>query len=481
MTKKEFIQKSTGDSLSAEEWNELTGYTNDIVDELNSLEPSPTPTPTPSGDSPVVVTNDTETGGDPAAGVSIVSGIEQIGTAKVIELTKKKKGVNTTLTSGNNINIEPRESVDETKGGNISFKPGDDIEFCSHHRLASNQDEVSMKIIDGDDNPVKLQLNLESLTLTTKDSTSDTPNVLDVNVNSAKNTKGYLKVRAQAIDLRCEDHGGVALQPKGFDNDGSATSYITNNLATGTADSAPESEGEKFIGISLSFLRNHFTIDPDSDYILRVVSRSNSSSGSLYLFTNTVFDCAHATSFSSNQVSCNASNEVNTLSLLGSMGSTDNRSMLQALLEDNTAEYLLVGTTPTQVSPGTLGAGSYLEIVKKTPVYNNMNKIKFEHGGGDGLEFGTFNTEHTSVFTTDYRFNKDGVIMLATRVKEASDKADPSDPTTAYKYVKQNDDFYDVISSSDPTCTWNDLVTIISELKAMRDNNEGPWQTNPGL
>jgi hypothetical protein len=95
-----------------------------------------------------------------------------------------------------------------------------------------------------------------------------------------------------------------------------------------------------------------------------------------------------------------------------------------------------------------------------------MNKIKFEHGGGDGLEFGTFNTEHTSLFTEDYRFNKNGVIKLATRTTEASDKADAHDPTTALKYVKAADDFYDNIDNTDPTCTWADIVSYISWLKS---------------
>jgi len=181
---------------------------------------------------------------------------------------------------------------------------------------------VSIKIIDGEDNPVKLQVNAASMTLTTKDKVGADANVFDINVNSGKNTKGYLKVRAQAIDLRCEDHGGIALQPKGSDGQG------------------------------------------------------------------------------------------------------------------------------------------------------HMNKIKFEHGGGDGLEFGTFNTEHTSLFTGDYRFNKAGVIRLATRTTEASDKADANDPTTAYKYVKAADDFYDNIDANDPTCTWEDIVKYIAWAKA---NNQGPW------
>ena len=311
MTKQTFTQKQTGDILSAQEWNGLTGYVNEAVDAINE-----------GGSNTVSATDVTQSGGDPTVNVAVASGVSTVGSPVVMQLTKKKKGVNTTLTSENNINIEPRESVDTSKGGNISFKPGDDIEFCSHHRLAENQDEVSIKIIDGEDNPVKLQVNAASMTLTTKDKVGADANVFDINVNSGKNTKGYLKVRAQAIDLRCEDHGGIALQPKGSDGQG------------------------------------------------------------------------------------------------------------------------------------------------------HMNKIKFEHGGGDGLEFGTFNTEHTSLFTGDYRFNKAGVIRLATRTTEASDKADANDPTTAYKYVKAADDFYDNIDANDPTCTWEDIVKYIAWAKA---NNQGPW------
>lgn len=109
---------------------------------------------------------------------------------------------------------------------------------------------------------------------------------------------------------------------------------------------------------------------------------------------------------------------------------------------------------------------------------SHMNKIKFEHGGGDGLEFGTFNTEKTSLFTEEYRFRKDGIIKLATRtpVARATDgsdsKYDSSDPTTHYYYAKQADDFYDVVAQSDPTCTWEDLVKFVAWAKT---NNFGPW------
>ena len=301
--------KANGDQLTAVEWNNLAADVNELGAGGSNAEV-------------VSATDVTESGGDPTVNIAVASGVVAVGSPVVMQLTKKKKGVNTTITSGNNINIEPRESVESTKGGNISFKPGDDIEFCSHHRLAANQDEVSVKVINGDDEPVKLQLNAASMTLTTKDKTGNDSNVFDINVNSGKNTKGYLKVRAQAIDLRCEDHGGIAIQPKGTDGQG------------------------------------------------------------------------------------------------------------------------------------------------------HMNKIKFEHGGGDGLEFGTFNTEHTSLFTGDYRFNKNGVIRLATRTTVTSDKVDVSDPTTAYKYVKAADDFYDNIDANDPTCTWEDIVKFIAWAKA---NNQGPF------
>ena len=120
-----------------------------------------------------------------------------------------------------------------------------------------------------------------------------TGNVLDKNGENERDERGYLKVRAQAIDLRCEKHGGIALQPKGYDSDG------------------------------------------------------------------------------------------------------------------------------------------------------NMNKIKFEHGGGDGFEFGTFNTEKTSIFTDEYRFNREGIWKMATRqtTPNSKDIYDDNTPlgkpsTAAMQYVK---------------------------------------------
>lgn len=269
--------KQTGDQLTATEWNNLAADVNEL--------------------------------GAGGAGA---------GSSEYVNVTSKG---NVEISSPKNINIEPAGDETTNTYGDISLKPGDDIEFLSEHRPSDKQDEISLKVHNGDKQPVKLQINASEFVLSTKDKVGQNANVLDVTVNSAKNTRGYLKVRAQAIDLRSESHGGIALQPKGTD---------------GTFE----------------------------------------------------------------------------------------------------------------------------------------NKIKFEHGGGDGLEFGTFNTQHTSLYTNDYRFKKDGVIRLATRTTVASDKADENDATTAYKYVKADDDFYDNIDANDPTCTWEDIVKYIAWAKA---NNQGPW------
>lgn len=278
MNKKTFIQKSNGDTLEASEWNELTGYVNEAVDAIN-----------------------TGGSGDGLPNLYINSkGNLNLETSTELGNTSKGK-----------INIEAMSD--------IQLKPGDDIILYSHHREEGKQDEVAVKVTDGDDIPVKTQINTSEINLTTKVNSNTDGGDMNIGINCNTNKRGYLKVRAQAIDLRCEKHGGVSLQPKGFDNDG------------------------------------------------------------------------------------------------------------------------------------------------------NMNKIKFEHGGGDGLEFGTFNTEKTSIFTDEYRFNKNGVWKMATREKEASGKTirDENESgvvpagkewTGAYKYVKQSDDFYDIISGTDAQCTTEDII-----------------------
>lgn len=318
----------TGDQLTATAWNNLAAD----VNELGAT----------GGNSGVVSTEV-----DPEdANKTFV----KVGEVTVAELTSKgEKGTNVGLSGDNNINIEPRPAAGDgsgkntpglanRKGGNIALKPGDDIEFWGHKRGTSKSDEVSVKILTEvpkasdptktDEVAAKLQLNAADIVLTSKDKQTKSDE-MNVTVNKAADTRGYLKVRAQAIDLRCEDHGGIALQPKGTDGEG------------------------------------------------------------------------------------------------------------------------------------------------------HENKIKFEHGGGDGLEFGTFNTEKTSIYTNEYRFKKDGVWKMATRETEVSDKADANDSTTSHKYVKQNDDFYDAISGTDKTATTEQIINAASLLSEV-SNDPGFIITNDG-
>ena len=328
--------KADGDTLTANEWNELTNAVKAAQNKVNEVIDNPF------------------SGGGEGGGNSTPS--TPVDTSGVISISSKG---NVTLGSSKNINLEPAYGATPEgytgNWGDIALKPGDDIQFCSHHRAPKKRDKVVIKIIDGSDNPVKMQMvageiefavgtsnNPKTATFkkdkTTGADTEDklfkngdakvmdfkilTGNVLDEGTDNERDERAYLKIRAQAIDLRCEKHGGIALQPKGYDSDG------------------------------------------------------------------------------------------------------------------------------------------------------NMNKIKFEHGGGDGLEFGTFNTEKTSIFTDEYRFNKNGVWKMATRQKVASDKTiidegqvpAGKENTAAFKYVKQEDDFYDVIDNTDAQCTTEDIIKTSSVL-----------------
>ena len=327
MTKQTFIQKSNGDTLSAAEWNNLTSYVNTAVDAINA------------------------DGGSGSGSAIDTSGV----------ISVSSKG-NVTLGSNKNVNIEPAwdNNVANYVGnyGDVAIKSGDDIQFCSHHREPKKRDKVVVKALDGSDNPVKLELGCGEIAISTKgkaatlkknkttgaDIANDymfkpsetsvmdvkilTGNTLDSGTADERDERGYLKVRAQAIDLRCEKHGGVALQPKGYDGDG------------------------------------------------------------------------------------------------------------------------------------------------------NMNKIKFEHGGGDGLEFGTFNTEKTSIFTDEYRFNREGIWKMATRQTTPNSKTiyDDNTPvgktsTAALQYVKQADDFYDIIAQDDEQCTTKDIIKTAYAMNGGKDRH----------
>lgn len=342
-----FTEKAANDTLSHQEWNDLAQAVVVAHQKINDI------------------INEGVGGGS----------VTPIDVSGVISVSGKG---NVTLGSQKNVNIEPawnNNSPSYTGNqGDIAFKPGDDIQFCSHHREFKKRDKIVIKNIDGSDNPVKLQVVAGEMDLavgtssnpktatkkkdkTTGADTNDplfkaadakvfdlrilTGNTLDPNTDSEREERGYLKVRAQAIDLRCEKHGGIALQPKGYDSDG------------------------------------------------------------------------------------------------------------------------------------------------------NMNKIKFEHGGGDGLEFGTFNTKKTSLFTDEYRFNKNGIWKMSTRETEASNKTIVDEKegglgvlpaTAALKYKKNNeanntsksindakqyepaDDFYDFILAEDPQTTTEAIIKTSAAL-----------------
>lgn len=352
MTKKfTYSEKHAGDQLTHTEWNNLAQDVDAAVDAINNG------------------------GGGTASTVIDTNGV----------ISVSSKG-NVTVGSNKNVNIEPAwdNNTASYSGnyGDIALKSGDDIQFCSHHREPKKRDKVVVKNIDGSDNPVKLQVVAGELDLAVgtannpktatrkkdKNSGSDisaeplfksddakvmdvrilTGETLDSGTNSEREERGYLKVRAQAIDLRCEKHGGIALQPKGYDSDG------------------------------------------------------------------------------------------------------------------------------------------------------NMNKIKFEHGGGDGLEFGTFNAEKTSIFTDEYRFNREGIWKMSNRTTEPSGKTIVDEiegdlgalpATGALKYKKNTiannsalatqtgktyesaDDFYDFIDTSDEQCKTKDIIKTAYAMNGGKDRH----------
>ena len=217
--------KAAGGTLSHTEWNKAAQNINDLIDASSNAGGV-------SGDSGVVSTEIDQLDANKT--------FVKIGNVLVGELTSKgDKGTNVGLSGDNNINIEPRPAAGDgsgkntpglanRKGGNIALKPGDDIEFWGHKRGTSKSDEVSVKIMTEvpkasdptktDEVAAKLQLNTADIVLTSKDKQEESDE-MNIIVNRDTNTRGYLKVRAQAIDLRCEANGGIALQPKG--NDGS--------------------------------------------------------------------------------------------------------------------------------------------------------------------------------------------------------------------------------------------------------------------
>lgn len=106
---------------------------------------------------------------------------------------------------------------------------------------------------------------------------------------------------------------------------------------------------------------------------------------------------------------------------------------------------------------------------------NFENKVKFESDritpigatkeycgeGGKGLEFGTFNNEHTSLYTGDYRFKGDAMVYGVTRYAPEPSGSGKID------YPTQSDDFKDVIDINTPKATWNDIISAATVCKRL--------------
>ena len=103
------------------------------------------------------------------------------------------------------------------------------------------------------------------------------------------------------------------------------------------------------------------------------------------------------------------------------------------------------------------------------------NKIKFESDrtteigaapsynkeGGKGLEFGTFNNEHASLFCGDDRFKGDATVYGVTRNTPVLDAKGKTD------YPTQSDDFKDVIGALTPRATRNDILDAANKCKTL--------------
>lgn len=112
-----------------------------------------------------------------------------------------------------------------------------------------------------------------------------------------------------------------------------------------------------------------------------------------------------------------------------------------------------------------------------TDSHGKENKIKFESSrtsqigaygtysneGGKGLEFGTFNNEHSSLYTGDYRFKGDALVYGVTRQS-------PTQVSTGkIDYPTQADDFKDVIDATTPSASWNDIIDAGKKCKNLNE------------
>lgn len=375
-----YTPKNTGDQLTAAEWNNLAQDVDAAVTAINN-------------------------GGD-NAGSSFLYMNDKGNLC--IETTAE----NTPSGKKGKINIEANDD--------IQIKPGDDISLHAHHRAEGNRNEVSLKILTDDNNkdeiPAALKINSGDITITNKDCVNAF--LLEIK-DTYKKTPDYEFSNNPFANLVS---GIVYIWDR--DNTQILSAINTGNEVNGAG-----------------------TLDMAQDLLsagvgkTRVFKTTNDGTVKYYKFTRVSKD-----------------DGVTNVNFEDASGFGYLKVRAQSI-DLRCEEHGGIALQPKGYDGD------------QTP---HMNKIKFEHGGGDGLEFGTFNTEKTSIFTPEYRFKKHGKIYLATRQSEVSDKYDSSDETTHYKYHKQQDDFYDVINDNDPI-TWNDIIVAVKYIKSQ--NQSLDWST----
>ena len=117
--------------------------------------------------------------------------------------------------------------------------------------------------------------------------------------------------------------------------------------------------------------------------------------------------------------------------------------------------------------------GIALQIAGKDG-HGNENKIKFESDrtspigstgvyngeGGKGLEFGTFNNNHASLYCGDYRFKGDAQVYAVTR------GAIETTSTGKQDYPTQGDDFKDILDQN-KKATWNEIINAAKQCSGL--------------
>ena len=131
----EIYNKAANSTLSHEEWNTVAESVATLVENASNTNNNPSEQPS-------------------------------AGSSEYITLSSKG---NVEISSPKHINIEPAQQTYENgewsgNAGDIQLKPGDDISLYSSHR-GEKTDEVSVKVLDGSDHPVKLQIQAGEITL----------------------------------------------------------------------------------------------------------------------------------------------------------------------------------------------------------------------------------------------------------------------------------------------------------------------------